>query len=427
MTRNRPTTEPLPGGLGPGRRRRARRRLFAAALAALVLGGQELAFRLAFPLPEVTGFNRVRYQMMAGAHPNLRATLKRGLVYDRLLFESEPDGFSEVHRLNVYGFRGPDFAIAPPRGRRRVLLIGDSVTEGQGAPESGTIAAEFSRLLAADGVPAEVINLGVVAANLVHLTALARDATGLLRPTDVVFVLFANDLPAPRYARDLDGPAPPFPRRTNSWEPRAIELVGRAVRQESIYTRLPRPPMHFFAPAPDRSNPLSGTRGTLPGLDPALYRAMFAGRMNPWLYQQAEAIPVMLAHDFAQGGAPVLFLRRVDEACKAVGARLVVAYVPFCGVTHGRYARALEMMGMSRSTAEALAVDPVYRGQNRMLAELCPRLGLPLADATDDLARAEAAGAPQFWSFDTHPRPAGYVTIARHIHQVWRASAGGGR
>ena len=59
--------------------------------------------------------------------------LERGLVYDRLLVESQADGFSETHGLNLYGFRGRDFAIHPSPGQRRVLLLGDSVTEGMGA------------------------------------------------------------------------------------------------------------------------------------------------------------------------------------------------------------------------------------------------------------------------------------------------------
>lgn len=412
----------------PGRPRRRKHLAFAAAVLAVIAVGQELAFRGLFPLPDVLGFNRVRYQMMAGTHPNFRATLRRGLVYDRLLFESRPDGFSEIHRLNLYGFRGPDFSIDPPAGRRRVLVVGDSVTEGQGAPESGTIAAELGRLLEKDGTPADVLNLGVVAATLPHLAALTRDATALLRPTDVVLVLYANDLPAPPYPRQLDEPAPRFPRRDEPlWMPRAVELVGRAARQEPIYRRWPHAAMRFFAPVPDPSNPWTKAPGPPPGVDPALYKAMVEGAINPWLKEQAEAIPGMLSHDFASGGLPNLYLLRIAEWCRQARANLLVAYVPFCGVVHPRYAAPLVEAGMSRSTAEALAVDPAYRRQNVVLAEVCPQLGLPLADVTEALAHAEAGGVPQYWNYDTHPRPAGYATIARHVHGVWRQAFGGRR
>jgi hypothetical protein len=73
---------------------------------------------------------------------------------------------------------------------------------------------------------------------------------------------------------------------------------------------------------------------------------------------------------------------------------------------------------MDRATAEALSSNPIYRRQNAMLAGLCMQLHLLLADTTEALLRAEATEGPQYWSFDTHPRPAGYATIARRIYQA---------
>jgi hypothetical protein len=87
--------------------------VFALAVASALATAQELAFRGVFCVPKVAGFNRIHYQRMDGVHPSFGAALKRGLVYDRLLFESEPDGFAEVHNLNLYGFRTHDFAIDP--------------------------------------------------------------------------------------------------------------------------------------------------------------------------------------------------------------------------------------------------------------------------------------------------------------------------
>ena len=143
---------------------------------------------------------------------------------------------------------------------------------------------------------------------------------------------------------------------------------------------------------------------------------MVAGTINPWLREQSEALPGMLAHDFTKGGSPLHFLMRMDQLCRSRDIRLVVAYVPFCGVVHSRYASSLTRLGMQPVTAQALARDPIYRRQNRLLAEVCTTLGIPLADATEDLRRAEEQGIPQYWEFDTHPRPAGYATIARSIH-----------
>jgi lysophospholipase L1-like esterase len=411
---------PIPQ-MAVSRQRRRRYRIFVLAV---VLIGQEVVCRLVFPLPEVIGFNRIRYQTLALGDARSRLIVKRGLVYESLKFESQPDGFSEVHRLNLYGFRGSDFTIEPPRGQRRILIVGDSVVEGQGASEATTISSVVTHLLANDGKNAEVINLGVVAASLNELIPLAQDSITLLTPTDVILVLYANDLPAPPYASDFDPPAQIFRRQRGLWSPRLLHLFVRLASDKPIYRRWPpHAVIPFFLPVPDSTNPWKGVKDPPQGLDPALYQAMSAAKINPWLWQQSQLIPGMLSHDFSRGdGSPALCLGRIAELCKAGNAHLVVAYVPFCGVTSQRYASSLVKMGMEQSIAEVLDSEPIYRRQNEILARLCRVLNLPLADATESLIQAEAGGTSQYWSFDTHPRPDGYATIGRHIYRVWRQS-----
>jgi hypothetical protein len=278
---------------------------------------------------------------------------------------------------------------------------------------------EVGRLMDADRVASEVINLGVIAASLPELTRLVRDAVGLLTPKTVVLILYANDLPAPPYSPALDLPGPTFERRQSAWwMPRIIVLAGRLLSRQPIYRRWPHRPMPFFPAVPDAANPWSRATGPPPNIDPALYRAMLAGAFNPWVKGQSDVMPGMLAHDFRSGGSPERFLRRIRDLCTSAGARLIVAYVPFCGVVHPRYATSLVKAGMRPPIADALAHDPIFQRQNQFLASLCAALNLPLADATEDLVEAERAGVPQYWSFDTHPRPAGYATIARRIRRA---------
>lgn len=404
---------------------RRRRWLFRLVTLLAIAVAQEALFRSLFPAPEVVGFNRINYQQMAQSHPQIGRAMERGLVYDRLLVESRPDGFSEVHNLNLYGFRGPDFHIDPPPGRRRILVIGDSLVEGEGVDDSGTITAEWSRILAREGTPAEVINLGAIAASLPHLWILTRDAVPLLKPTDVVVSLYSNDLPAPSDVALLDAPAPKFPRVEDaSLRPRIVDLIDRAIYEKPIHRRWPHLPIRFFAPVPDGTNPWSEGRPRPAALREELYEDMKAGRLNPWLYAQSQDAPRQLSRDYATEGSPVLFLDRMAQVCRSVGARMIVAYTPFCGVVHPRYAGALVELGMDRETAEALAVDPKYRGQNRVMAAACVELGLPLADATAALEAAEAVG-PQYWPYDTHPNAEGYAIIARRIHEVWKGAVAG--
>ncbi|OJW18959.1 MAG: hypothetical protein BGO49_18125 [Planctomycetales bacterium 71-10] len=415
------TPEPVASAPRPARGPSRRRLWLFRILTLLTLAaGQEALFRLVFPRPEVVGFNRIHYQQMAQSHPQIGKAMGRGLVYDRLLIESRPDGFAEVHDLNAYGFRGPDFRADPDPARRRILVIGDSVVEGEGVGDRSTITAEWSRLLAGEGTPAEVINLGVIAASLPHLWILTRDAVNLLHPADVVVAIYPNDLPAPSEPSLLTAPAKTFARTPADYRPWLVDLAERAIYEEPIHRRWFHPAIRFFAPVPDGTNPWSA-RDRPDGLKPELYEDMKAGRLNPWLWHQSQDAPRQLAHDFATGGSPVHFLERMHDTCRAAGARMMVAYTPFCGIVHPRYASALVELGMDPATASALATDPKYRGQNRVMADVCRELGLPLADATADLEAAEAV-APQYWPYDTHPNADGYATIARRIHETWKAS-----
>ncbi|QEH35688.1 hypothetical protein OJF2_42430 [Aquisphaera giovannonii] len=412
------------------RARRRRRWLFRLATLLAVLVGQEALFRAMFPIPDVPAFNRIHYQQMAQSHPNLGKALAHGLVYERLRVASRPDGFVKVHSLNLRGFRTPDFAIDPAPGRRRILVIGDSVIEGEGAGDAETIPAAWSRLLAGEGTDAEVINLGAIAASLPHLWAVVSEAVPLLRPTDVVVALYPNDMPYDD-TRCLGVPPRRFPRPAPGWpRPRLAELLDRVILDRPIHRRWFHPPIDFFAPVPDSTNPWSSGKPRPPELREDLCEDMKAGRLNPWLIFQSADMPRWLSHDFAAGGgSPRPFLEKMREVCRSAGARMTVAYTPFLGVVHPRYVPALVALGMDRATAEALPVDPKYRSQPRHLAEVCRDLGLPLADATAALEAAEAAEGPQYWAYDTHPNPAGYATIARRIHEAWKASgtgAGGG-
>jgi hypothetical protein len=105
---------------GPARRSTSRRRrcLFIVVVLSVFVALQEIILRFTFPVPE-TLFNRSDYR--APPKPLCNVIVR---------WECEPDGLAFDHTLNLYGFRGPDFTIAPPTDRPRILFIG----EGAGRP-----------------------------------------------------------------------------------------------------------------------------------------------------------------------------------------------------------------------------------------------------------------------------------------------------
>jgi lysophospholipase L1-like esterase len=404
-------------------RRRGRQWIFGLSTALLILALQEIAFRVIFPIPETTRFNRIRYQLLAESDPRFRPLLKRGLAYDSLIFESAPDGWRHVHRLNRFGFREKDFSIDPPAGKNRVLVVGDSVTEGQGAAASETITAQLGRDL---GSGFEVLNLGVVAATMDHVSQLACDAVAVLKPATLVVVMYANDTPAPPVPPNVGGlrylvdgiEKDRAAASSRTFLPRSLALILRVAADEPIYKRFIGQPIRYFAPTPDPTNPFREGAPPLPSLKPELETAMRAGQLNPWLMQQSEAMPGMIKADFAMGGSPEMQLRAIRQVCDQAKVRLVVAYVPFHGTVHGRYAQPLKDLAMPAEVADALATDPAYGVQSPQIRAICERLKVPFVDTTGALKAKENAGEPQYWPYDSHPRPVGYATIAESISAV---------
>lgn len=73
-----------------------------------------------------------------------------------------PYGAARAEKINADGYRGPLRARAKPPGVLRVIALGDSSTFGMGVPYEDTWCAQLEARLAALGVPAEVIDAGVI-------------------------------------------------------------------------------------------------------------------------------------------------------------------------------------------------------------------------------------------------------------------------
>jgi lysophospholipase L1-like esterase len=103
----------------------------------------------------------------------------------------------QVHRTNAFGFRGREPSLAKPPGAFRILLIGDSMTMGEGVAEDETYAALLEQSLRrAGGDRFEVLNLGLSGLNLRHSLD-HRLPTGLgFEPDLLVYGFTVNDLEA---------------------------------------------------------------------------------------------------------------------------------------------------------------------------------------------------------------------------------------
>ncbi|MBI5433878.1 MAG: hypothetical protein HZA52_13685 [Planctomycetes bacterium] len=160
---------------------RARRRKLAALgcgmLVAFALG--EVAARALYgaPLSERLPLMTVR------AHPT------RGF---EMVPSSEHFTYRESVRINALGLRGAELGPKAD-GERRVFVVGDSTTFGQGVAEDQTLPAWLEREL---GAPVRAINGGVRSYDTAQELALLEELAPRVEPDVVVLAWYFNDLEA---------------------------------------------------------------------------------------------------------------------------------------------------------------------------------------------------------------------------------------
>jgi len=159
---------PSAGGPGP-RSRRVRWLVLAASV--LVAGALVTGFEV-----RQRGRERGGVAQRVADPPGLRWELTPG-----------------VSGHNPRGFRGADWPDLPTPGRPRVAVVGDSVTYGGTLPAPRAYPAVTGERLRARGVPAEVLNLGVLGYDLVQIQALVEARVWALQPDVLVYGYFTND------------------------------------------------------------------------------------------------------------------------------------------------------------------------------------------------------------------------------------------
>lgn len=395
-----------------------RRLLFIGIIVALLLVFQEFCFRLVFPLSPVPGFNRIDYTRVAAFSDAFSNAGKTGLSNVIIRIESEPDGFSFDHTLNLNGFRGPNFGVDPPPGHRRVLFIGDSFVEGFGAADGDTIPAQF--MIAAGQPPVQAINLGVSGADFFEYEQLLRDGLQVLRQTDTVFmVLFFNDLPMLPFVEEVDTVVPRDFRVRNPWTPRLVEVIRLLSAGRSVPRCFYSGPFPFFGAATDSNNPLAKRRPP-DGIDPDIYDAMLRGKFNPFHAGGRLAFVNLMRRDFSDNDNTQKHLQYCQSVCAARGVRLVLAYIPYHAATNPAYLEAHAKLGGPGLGDISSLNDPVFRRSQNHLRSVAQKLGIPFLDMTDEFIGAEKTVGHMFWPYDYHCNAAGYRLVAQVCARFWK-------
>lgn len=178
-------------------RRLARKLCLSFASLAVVLGGAELVCRAVGYAPQADTFRWM-------AHPDLQAVPMPS--QDTWLGRDDP-ATGQVRlpiRINRYSQRGPDYPLQKERGELRIVVVGDSLTMGQGMRDEECYPAVLGELLAAQQPErgrVRVVNAGVNGWATWHYMRWAQTQLERFRPDVLVVGLYlGNDMVVPRNA-----------------------------------------------------------------------------------------------------------------------------------------------------------------------------------------------------------------------------------
>src|SRR5262249_41041004 len=127
------------------------------------------------------------------AAANYGAVTLRRMGPNSTLWHTSVDGSWEFH-INAQGFRDDEnYEYEKPPGRRRILALGDSMTQGYEVRQDATFAKVLERQLRARGVDAQVLNTGVSGFGTAEELMFLENEGMKYHPDAIVVAFYGND------------------------------------------------------------------------------------------------------------------------------------------------------------------------------------------------------------------------------------------
>ena len=108
----------------------------------------------------------------------------------------EQQEFSIIYNTNRFGFRNPEIAQEPSDSIVRILCMGDSFTEGDGASDGHSFPRQLETILNSKlkRDKYEVINGGVSGSDIIYCEKFFNEVTHHLKPHIVIFTICDSDI-----------------------------------------------------------------------------------------------------------------------------------------------------------------------------------------------------------------------------------------
>jgi hypothetical protein len=270
-------------------------------------------------------------------------------------------------QTNVFGFRGPEWAVPKPPGTLRVMVLGDSLSFGNLVPYEDTYAARLQHALATGGAPVEVVLAASGGWDTAQELAFLEQEGLRHQPDVVVLGFFYNDYRLPsESARPVALMAEGRVDERPHWLRWIPYRVVYGVKRSALVTFLRNRLAGF----------LSGGRG---GNGPDFYNALMA---NQAALDQERITAV---HET---------IVRMNVLCAAHGVRLLVVHIP-----------PINLFWHARGTRE-------YVGN---LERHLRAHGVAFADLSERFWREGETDRLYLYPWDNHLSPRGHAAAAEAI------------
>lgn len=308
--------------------------------------------------------------------------------------------FDVAYSINGLGLRDREIPLAKPHGTRRILMLGDSFTEGDGVEYHETFSAGLQRMLDTAGLPArwEVINGGVGSyAPMVEYLYLCNGGLAL-QPDLVVLNLdlsdFFDDLGYRALAR-FDAGGRPVAVRAPDEPPPANTLSAGLIGIKDFFkehTRL----YNFVRLRIDRY--LEGSRHTIDMSGDLRYDKYAMLRPGNHL-------------DLRQEGATTFaMLDRIRDTLAARGIPLLVTVYPY-----GHQVRTDEWVAGRQFWG--FRPDTLYGSEpQEEIERICSERGIVVANLCRAFRDRAATVHPLYHDYNGHWVAAGHEIVARELY-----------
>ena len=310
--------------------------------------------------------------------------------------------FDVAYAINSLGLREREIPREKPPGSRRILMLGDSFTEGNGVEAHDTFSSRLQVLL--DGTARigswEVINAGVGSYSPVLEYLYLKDRGLELQPDLVILNFDLSDLHDDiQYTRLA-----------------AVDAAGRPVAVPGVPDRADRSwPLDLLVAAKDAVKTHTRTYNFVRRrigyrLDDLRHPRSFSGDIQVDKYAMLRETGS--AEDDRAWTISYRHLLEIRDLLQARGIDFWVTVFPY---------------GLQVSPREwasgriywSFAAGRVYSARPQALVEqFCRRNGIPVVNMCDDFVRQAQTVYPLYYETDGHWRPAGHQLVASVLYRA---------